>query len=361
VVFDTSLSMHASAGPGKPTRLARAKRIAIRLQRSLADVPMGIASMTDRALPNIMPTTDSTLFRRTVEQAIHVDEPPPSQQYRTRATTFTALVPLVESRFFAQKVQRRLVIVLTDGESTKISPLLTLTLHRRVSPVFVHVWQPGERIYHGGRADPRYAADPSSARALDQLARITGGPREFEEHDVAAAARAARDAVGRAGTRTHVDAYAPASCRSASSSGGGTSSAGLRVREVRRARERLPQPLVAGDAVAVHADRLPADADVGRRDVRERPRAVRLRLQAAEADRHRELVQAAEPEPRDRRRPDLDRPGRPDDARRREDDRERADVAAGPAECEARLLRGGRRGNEEGRGGGECERATDHR
>jgi len=208
VVFDTSLSMHASAGPGKPTRLARAKRIAIRLQRSLADVPMGIASMTDRALPNIMPTTDSTLFRRTVEQAIHVDEPPPSQQYRTRATTFTALVPLVESRFFAQKVQRRLVIVLTDGESTKISPLLTLTLHRRVSPVFVHVWQPGERIYHGGRADPRYAADPSSARALDQLARITGGPREFEEHDVAAAARAARDAVGRAGTRTHVDAYA---------------------------------------------------------------------------------------------------------------------------------------------------------
>src|SRR5581483_8632391 len=120
VVFDTSLSMHASAGPGKPTRLARAKRIAIRLQRSLADVPMGIASMTDRALPNIMPTTDSTLFRRTVEQAIHVDEPPPSQQYRTRATTFTALVPLVESRFFAQKVQRRLVIVLTDGESTKI-------------------------------------------------------------------------------------------------------------------------------------------------------------------------------------------------------------------------------------------------
>jgi len=39
VLFDTSLSMRATSGAGRPTRLARAKKLALRLQRSLADVP----------------------------------------------------------------------------------------------------------------------------------------------------------------------------------------------------------------------------------------------------------------------------------------------------------------------------------
>jgi von Willebrand factor type A domain len=208
VLFDTSLSMRASGGPGQATRLMRAKRLALRLQRSLADVPMGIVSMTDRSLPVIMPTTDPTLFRRAVEQSIAINEPPPSQQYPTRATTFSALVPLVESHFFAQGVQRRLLIVLTDGESTQISPLLRLTLHRRVAPVLIHVWKPNEKIFSNGRADRRYVADPSSTKALDTLADITGSTRAYEESNMSAATRAARDAVGRAGTRTRIDAYA---------------------------------------------------------------------------------------------------------------------------------------------------------
>jgi hypothetical protein len=210
VLFDTSLSMRASAGPGKPTRLTRAKRLALRLQHSLADVPIGIASMTDRSLPNIMPTTDRTLIERTVQQSVGIDQPPPSQQYRRgRATSFDALIPLVESHFFSQGVQRRLLVVLTDGESSRISPVLRLTLQRRVTPVFVHVWQPGERIYgHGGRVDPNYTSDPTSTRSLDEVAKLTGARRAFEEGDFGSAVRAARDAVGHAGTRTRIDSYA---------------------------------------------------------------------------------------------------------------------------------------------------------
>jgi hypothetical protein len=208
ILFDTSLSMRASAGPGQATRLLRAKRLALRLQRSLADVPIGIASMTDRSLPIIMPTTDPTFFKRAVEQSVAINEPPPSQEYATRATTFAALVPLVESHFFSQGVQRRLLIVFTDGESTKVSPLLKLTLHRRVTPVFVHVWEPGEKIYVNGRPDRRYVADPSSTKALDDLAEITGSTHAYDETNMSAATHAARDAVGRAGTRTRIDAYA---------------------------------------------------------------------------------------------------------------------------------------------------------
>jgi hypothetical protein len=208
VLFDTSLSMRASAAPGHATRLVRAKRLALRLQQTLPDVPIGIASMTDRSLPNLMPTTDSTLFDRTVLQSIAINQPPPSQEYKTRATTFAALVPLVESHFYSQGVQRRLLIVFTDGESSQVSPLLRLTLHRRVTPVFVHVWEPGERIFSHGRADRRYVSDPQSKKALDDLAEITGSTHSFEEHDFGAISRAARDAVGRAGTRTHIDSYA---------------------------------------------------------------------------------------------------------------------------------------------------------
>jgi hypothetical protein len=155
-----------------------------------------------------MPTTDRTLFDRTVQQSIAIDEPPPSQQYKTRATTFAALVPLIESHFYSQGVQRRLLIVFTDGESSQVSPLLKLTLHRRVAPVFVHVWKPGERIFNHSRADRRYVSDPQSTKALDDLAEIVGSTHSFQESDFGAISHAARNAVGRAGTRTRIDSYA---------------------------------------------------------------------------------------------------------------------------------------------------------
>jgi hypothetical protein len=208
VVFDTSLSMRASAGPGKLSRLQRAKRMAMRLQQSLSDLPVGIVSMTDRSLPNLMPTTDQALFDRTVRQSVGINQPPPSQLYKDRATTFDALIPLVGSNFYSAGVQRRLLVVYTDGESAKISPLFRIQLQRRVTPVFVHVWEPNERIYNHGRPDRRYAADPTSTAALDEVAKITGGSRAYAENDTGAVARAARNAVGRAGTRTHIDAYA---------------------------------------------------------------------------------------------------------------------------------------------------------
>jgi hypothetical protein len=208
VVFDTSLSMGASAGPNAQSRLARAKRLAVRLQHALGDVPLGVASMTDRSLPNLLPTTDSALFARTVDQSVQIDSPPPSQLYPGRATTFDALIPIIESHFYSPRARRRLLVVLTDGEASKVSPLLLrLSLERRVTPVFVHVWAPGERIYRDGRPDPGYAADPSSGAVLAQVARFTDG-KLYPEDDLSGVVHAARAAVGRAGTERRIDAYA---------------------------------------------------------------------------------------------------------------------------------------------------------
>ena len=207
ILFDTSLSMSAAAGPHSATRLARAKRLAVKLQDALPDVPLGIGSMTDRSLPNLLPTTDSTLFDRTVAQSVQIDSPPPSQLYPDRATTFDALIPIVESHFYSSSVQRRLLIVLTDGEAAKISALLKLSIQRRVTPVFVHVWAPGERIFRRGKPVPRYIADPTSAAALNEVAQITDG-RVFDEHQLHKIVGAARDAVGSAGSEAVVNTYA---------------------------------------------------------------------------------------------------------------------------------------------------------
>lgn len=208
-IFDTSLSMQASSGPGKPSRLARAKRLALRLRATMPDVPTGIASMTDRALPNLMPTTDARLFERTLGESVAIDTPPPSQPYQGRATEFQALAPVVAANFFPPTVARKLVVVFTDGEAQPISPILGLTLQRRVAPIYVHVWAPGELLYDRRRrkADPRYVADPASTQALAELARLTSG-QAFSEDQLSKIARASRNAVGYGGTVTHVDAYA---------------------------------------------------------------------------------------------------------------------------------------------------------
>jgi hypothetical protein len=208
VLFDTSLSMDASSGPGQPTRLDRAKRLALRLEHAMPDLPFGIASMTDRSLPNIMPTVDRTLFDRTVEQSVAVDRPPPSQQHEGRATTFDALAPVVQSNFFSPGVQRRLLVVFTDGESAKMSPLLRLELQRRVAPIFVHVWADGERIYHpDGKPDPNYIADPQSTLDLTRLAAIANG-QTVSEHQFGQLLHDAHDAVGDAQTHTFSAGYA---------------------------------------------------------------------------------------------------------------------------------------------------------
>ena len=84
-VLDTSLSMNARPAPGEPSRLQRAKREALRLRNRLTDVPVGIASMTDRTLPELMPTTDPALFSRTLAASVGIDSPPPSQALHAAA------------------------------------------------------------------------------------------------------------------------------------------------------------------------------------------------------------------------------------------------------------------------------------
>ena len=208
IVIDTSESMAASSGPHGPTRIARAKRLAARLQRALGDVPAGLATMTDRVLPDVMPTTDSALFDRALAQSVGIDRPPPTLAYRrNRATNLQALVPVLSSHFFSDAARRRLLVVFTDGEASRDLELYGLSIGHTLRPLFVHVWKRGERIYRQGRADPFYAADPTSAALLRRAADLSGG-FVFGENQFGALVKRAHAALGTGKAESHVNAYA---------------------------------------------------------------------------------------------------------------------------------------------------------
>jgi len=209
-VFDTSRSMLASAAPGEPSRLARSERIARGLERALGDVPVGIASMTDRTLPDLMPTTDGSLFAHTLSESVGIDEPPPSRPYgRGRSTDLAALVPLATSRFYSPDVTHRLLVVFTDGEAEPLASTLSrLGPLRGLSPVFVHVWARGERIFDSaGRPDPNYSADPRSSALLTAAAEATGGS-VFDERQPGSIEAQARRLVGDRATSARLSGYA---------------------------------------------------------------------------------------------------------------------------------------------------------
>jgi hypothetical protein len=207
-VFDTSLSMSARASLHSPSRLERAKRAALRILPGLGDLPVGLASMTDRTLPSLLPTTDLGLIERTLAQSIGIDRPPPSQRYPGRATTLQALLPIGDSHFFSTGVNRRILVVFTDGESSRLPPSYAVGQRGILVPPFlVHVWAPNEHVYLHGKPDTRYRPDPQSGSLLERFARLTHG-RSFGEHQIAQVASAIHAAAGPATAQTTVQQYA---------------------------------------------------------------------------------------------------------------------------------------------------------
>ena len=100
VVVDVSRSMLAAGGPGAPTRFERARDIALELRESAPEVPFGVASITDRVLPHLFPTTDAALYASTLRRALDVEQPPPGAFYLTHATNLNSLRALPEKGYF---------------------------------------------------------------------------------------------------------------------------------------------------------------------------------------------------------------------------------------------------------------------
>jgi von Willebrand factor type A domain len=176
VVIDTSRSMAAAPSPSGSSRLARAKREALALASSFGDIPVGLATFTDRVLPDLFPTTNQATFDSAVS-ALGLESPPPRDVNRV-ATTFDALTELATQGFFPRTAQKRAIIVVTDGESRPFDPAgvgRSLTDHG-IQLAVLRVGSGADRVFRpDGQPEAGYRPDPDGA-ALS-VARLTAAAR----------------------------------------------------------------------------------------------------------------------------------------------------------------------------------------
>jgi hypothetical protein len=177
VLFDTSRSMLARTGSGAPTRLQRGKQLALDLRRGISDVPVGIASLTDRALPHLFPTLDAQVFESVLRDAIGIERPPPSGT-EDMATDYNTLGDTATNNYYGAGVKKRLLVVFSDGESKYFDDAMLKRDFEKgnVRVFFVHLWHPDEKIYlRRNSVDPGYRPDPQATQEARRLAADGGG------------------------------------------------------------------------------------------------------------------------------------------------------------------------------------------
>jgi hypothetical protein len=178
VVVDISRSMLARHDAGAPTRIARAKAFASLLRASIPEVPVGIASLTDRTLPHLFPGVDKDVFNATLDRSVGIERPPPRSSLVTTATKLDALATIRGQRYFTPKSRKRVVVVLTDGESQPVSAARLSDVFSQtpaIETVFVQFWDRGERVFAGDAPERLYRPDPSSRPFLERLGRAVDG------------------------------------------------------------------------------------------------------------------------------------------------------------------------------------------
>jgi hypothetical protein len=202
VVVDVTRSMLAAGSADGPTRLERALDAAARIRAAVPDVPVGLASFTNRTVPHVFPTTDPSVFGTGLRRSIGVEHPPPDRGVGAVLTAFDALAPLQTHNFFARAATRRVAVVLTDGETNPVdrSTIDELRADPPLDLVLVRLWDERERIFRPRvAADRTYATDPRSTSVLRSFAAATGA-KLFDERQLDEAADTVRRLLGRGQT-----------------------------------------------------------------------------------------------------------------------------------------------------------------
>jgi hypothetical protein len=195
-VLDISRSMLASRSATSATRLARAKAYALQIREAIPEVPSGIATMTDRVVPSLLPNADLSVFADTLNRAVQLETPPPISS-DVLATELGSLGSLGTQNFFPPSARHRVAVVLTDGEGVSFDPnaVARQLAAGGVKLVIVHVWNRHEAVYDSGVPEQAYQTRPQSNAAIASLVTAAGG-RAFGEGSIGAAARAVQADAG---------------------------------------------------------------------------------------------------------------------------------------------------------------------
>jgi hypothetical protein len=202
--FDTSRSMLASRGPNRPTRFARATAAARTIRDGLRDVPVGIATMTDRVLPHLFPSSNRLSFDAVIRYSIGVDKPASDQAENRLATDLGTTEHFAKGNFF-RTARRRVLVVLTDAESKRFDiEKLTAEFSRAgLTTYLIRFWDAAERVYGPDGVEGAYIPNPGSAELAETYARAVKG-ETFDERELPAAIEAIRSKLGSESAVTRV-------------------------------------------------------------------------------------------------------------------------------------------------------------
>ncbi len=197
-VFDVSRSMGARV-VGGPTRLDQAREDAKAIRAQLPDLPVGVASLTDRLLPHLFPSVSVNAFDATLDESLAIDRPTSSLPYgNSLGTKVGALQDLTIGRYFDGTAKRRVAVLLTDGETlpNDLSTLGEFLKEGGIRVLFLRYWNPTERVYDDkGNRNPAYIPDPDAEATFDAAAKSLGA-QVFEPGQTAEAAAAVKKLAG---------------------------------------------------------------------------------------------------------------------------------------------------------------------
>lgn len=202
VVLDTSRSMLASEDRGSATRFERERKLALDLNDALPDVRMGLASMTDRVLPHVFPTSDRRVVQTALRASMGIEQPGPTVSLTgTPTTTYDSLAAIPTRNYFSPAAKKRLLVVLTDGETRPPEQDLSGPFDKQppIETLLVRVGKPGEQIWFGGVPEDAYQPYGDPAAALARVAGQVDG-RVLAE-DAQAVVAAATEALGQGPTQ----------------------------------------------------------------------------------------------------------------------------------------------------------------
>jgi hypothetical protein len=178
VVLDTSRSMLARTSPRSPIRYARATDAARRFRAAFPDVPVGIASFTDRVLPHLFPEPGRRRLRGDAEQVA-----------RHRPAAAARLVRLDSDPACRARVDRQPPLLHPDRPQAadlrdhrrRECPDRRREDRRRVPATAGRRHDLPARLgrrragLHGNQLEPQYSPDPRSRGILDAAADTLGG------------------------------------------------------------------------------------------------------------------------------------------------------------------------------------------
>ena len=222
-----ALDARAAKPRRSSSRLERASPAGVRLRASLPSVPMGIASMTNRVLPNSSRARTETSLGDAGARNRHRAPPPgssflaPDQPVATNVSSLESLAHVATQRFYSPAATHRLLVVFTDGESTQVSEAAVARRLRRarIETVFVQFWDADEQVFTKGSPELRYKPDPAARSILDRLATAAGGS-VYDEGSLDSAMSKARDLLGSGPTVASLASPRPDSAGAVSRSGG---------------------------------------------------------------------------------------------------------------------------------------------